>query len=123
MRVTIIDDTLRANAVSEVTDETLDEMRAAGKPIPEEKFIRRRDEDGKLHRYLLAKDRHGRQVQRTVHREHVFEGAHLENAVRRAKRFMRSDRFRREGRVPRHIALAMAAFHKSDPKGFESAMA
>ncbi len=50
-----------------------------------------------------------------------FEGEHLERSVRRARRWIRSDRFRRDG-APRHIARAMAAFHKVDPKGFKEAL-
>lgn len=63
-----------------------------------------------------------KQGQREVHSQHEFRGRHLQIAINRAKRFMRSLRFQGGG-APRHIALAMMAFHKADHEGFQKALA
>ena len=60
-----------------------------------------------------------RQAQHTVRVERVLEGRHLEHALRRARRWMRRPR---RGGAPRHIALFLAALHRTDPAGFEEAM-
>lgn len=112
MRVTIKDDTLRANGVMVITPQMRDEAAKAGRPIPSNV------------RFLLAKDKQGRQIQKAVTVERVLEGEHLDHALRRARRYMRSRRFRRPGSgVPRHIALFMAALAKVDPEGFKRALA
>ncbi len=67
-------------------------------------------------------DRQNRKIQRHVSVTHVFEGANLERAIRRARRHIRSPRFKRGG-APHHVALAMAAFHRADPEGFRQAVA
>lgn len=111
-RVTVVDDTLRANEIQVVTPQMcVDHLKKRGRPFPPGT------------RFLLVKDRQGRQVQRIVRVVHVYEGRHLEHAVRRAKRWMRGPRF--SGSLtgaPRHINLAMAAFFKADPEGFRGAV-
>ncbi len=109
-KVMIVDDTFRRNGTHRMT---LESRRLFFK-----KFGRLPQTWGDQ---VLSKDRQGRQMQETVKVLRIFEGAHLENAVRRAKRWMRSPRFRRTD-TPRHIALAMAAFHKADPEGFKRAL-
>lgn len=88
--VTIIDDTLRRN----------------------------RAELDSLTGWQLMKDRHGKQIQDVIRVAKVLEGAHLEHAVKRARRWMSKPG---RGGAPRHIALFMAAFHKWDQKGFAEA--
>ncbi len=111
MRVTIKDDTLRRNAVIMVTPEIRANFARAGRPLANSV------------RFLPAIDRKGRKVQETVTVVRVLEGTHLDHALRRARRFMRSRRFRTRGNgVPRHLALFMAAFHKVDPEGFKEAV-
>lgn len=108
MRVEIVDDTLRANRVQVVTNAyRLSYLRAHGRPLPDSV------------RFLTVRA-HGRQVQDVVRTTHVFEGARLEHAVRRARRWIRGPRFRTAG-APHHIALYLAAFHKADPDGFNEA--
>lgn len=112
MRVVIKDDTLRRNAVLMITPAMREEAAKAGRPIPAST------------KFVLGKDRQGRQVQETVVVDRVLEGAHLLHAVKRAKRFIRSKGYRQRGHTPpRHIALFMAAFHKADPEAFKRAMA
>jgi len=105
MKVVITDDTLRRNSVQTVTQETRANFAMAGNPLPDDVKI------------LPLKDRSGRQIQETVCVDHVYEGRVLDLAVIRAKRWMRSGKFPGTG-APHHIALAMAAFHKADPEGF-----
>lgn len=110
--VTVLDDTCKRNAIVRVTSDLRERLRRQGRPVPNHIM------------WLPAKDQFGRQVQETVTIERVLDGAHLEHAVRRAKRWIRSKRFRIPGKggMPHHIAIFMAAFHKADPKGFELAM-
>ena len=103
-KVRVIDDTLRANAVEVVTPQMrVDHLKKHGRLL--------------LASVVLVKDRQHRQIQRVENSEHVYEDKHLQEAVRRAKRWMRSDKFPKVG-APHHIALAMAAFHAADPDGF-----
>lgn len=66
----------------------------------------------------------GRKMQEKTRTVHVFEGQHLNNAIRRARRWMRNAHRRRDGirGAPKHIALKLAAFHKAYPVDFERAM-
>ncbi len=51
----------------------------------------------------------------------VFDGPRLVHAIKRAKRWMLSNRFKRaKVGIPHHIALKIAAFHKADPAGFKA---
>ena len=103
-KIRVIDDTLRANVVEVVTPQMrVDHLKKHGCLLSAS--------------VVLVKDRQHRQVQRVENLEHVYEGRRLEEAVRRAKRWMRSAKFPKIG-APHHVALAMAAFHKADPVGF-----
>ena len=105
-KVTVIDDTLRRNVCSPLTDKArMDYFRRFKKLLPAGTLV-------------PMIDRQRRQVQETVQVKHVFEGERLKHAVHRAKRWMRSGKFPGTG-APRHIALFMAAFYKADPKGFK----
>jgi uncharacterized protein YaiI (UPF0178 family) len=66
---------------------------------------------GKL---MLQMDRQRRKIQKTVNVDRVLEGRHLEHALRRARRWMRKP----HGRAPRHIAVFLAALHKTCPAEF-----
>lgn len=106
-KVTILDDTLCQNVIHVVTPRMREQLAMIGQPLP----------DGL--RFFTAKDECGRMIQEPVTVKRVFEGRHLEIAVKRAKRWMHNRRKTMNKRPPRHIALAMAAFHKIDPKGFD----
>lgn len=111
--VTVLDDTMRRNSIVRITPDLRERLRRQGRPVPNHMM------------WLPAKDKSGRQMQETITVERVLDGAHLEHAVRRAKRWIRSKRFRTPGKggMPHHIAIFMAAFHKADPEGFKRAMA
>lgn len=108
--VTVVDDTLRRNAAQVVTPE-----------VRANYLLEHRRVLPASTKYLLMKDRRGRQIQETVRVQHVFEGRYLEHAVRRAKRWMRGPRFR-SGGAPHHIAMAMAAFSLAYPIDFKNAL-
>ena len=106
-RVVVVDDTLWTNAIQVITPQMrLDHLKVRNRSLPAGA------------RFLLVKDRQGRQVQRAANVGHVYEGKRLERAVRRAERWMRSDKFPKTG-APHQIALAMAAFHLADPDRFK----
>ncbi|MEE8608962.1 MAG: hypothetical protein V3S55_15265 [Nitrospiraceae bacterium] len=115
MKVTIVDDTGRRTRCSLVS--MIDYIKSGGKLPP-----------GRRLSYILVPVGYidgpykNRKIMDTVEVKRVFEGRHLELCVLRAKRWMRSKRFREQGGAPRHIALAMAAFSKADRKGFNEAL-
>ncbi len=111
-KVTIIDDTGRRDSCRLIS--MIDFVKSGGTPPPGVRF--------RSHILVPIVDRKGRKVSEVVETKLVFKGRHLELCVLRAKRWMRSKRFRRPGGAPRHIALAMAAFSLADPKGFKKAL-
>ncbi len=60
-------------------------------------------------RMVLYENRQYRRVQRQVVKDHLFEGRHLEHALRRARRWLRKPR---RGRPPGHIAVFLAVLRK-----------
>jgi len=108
-KVTIIDDTFRVNRCTTITKGMNDTaIEATGNPL------------GPVGSLIPLKYK-GQQVQDVVKVPVTFEGRHLEIAIRRAKRFLRSVKRKPRG-APRHIALALAAFQKADPEGFKNAV-
>lgn len=74
------------------------------------------------HELRLAIDTVGHRMQNVVTRKVTFEGDHLDLTVKRAKRYMRSRRFRSGQPAPRHLTLAMSVFNKADREGFLAAV-
>ena len=109
-KVTVVDDTLRQNVATLITQEMRLEAFRAGVSLPLNQH------------YTLSRDRQGRQLQRAVARKHVYEGPRLEAAVRRAARWIRS-RGAQCGDAPHHIRLAMAVFKAQQPRRFDAMMA
>jgi len=108
-QVTVTDNTLRFNVVQHLTFEMRQDALSRGVHIPPEvKFIPVRDE-------------HGKQVQREAHRDHTYKGAALTHAVKRARRWLRSGK-RTSNQAPHHIALALLAFKKAEPKVFNACL-
>ena len=106
-RVVIIDDTLRQNRVTMVTDHIRLQFAKVGRVLPTGL------------EFIPSTDRQGRKIQDVVRSEQVFEGPVLKHAIHRAKCWMRSRRFPHDG-APHHIAMFMAAFKKADPGGFDA---
>lgn len=109
MRVKIIDDTFKSNKTVRITKAMRDAAIAKGHPLPYGLT------------YLQIYNRARQRVQRVRKEIFWFEDKHLENVVRRARRWI-VNRSRLGQRPPRHIALAMAAFHKAYPDEFEKAL-
>ncbi len=110
-KVTIVDDTLRHNLCVKVSAEMRSDFAKRGRPIPPRVS------------HLPARDRHGHTVMQEVRAIRTFEGVHLENVMKRARRWIRRQRrCGTDGKMPGHIALAMAAFRKADPAGFARAL-
>lgn len=104
-QVEIVDDAFRRNVCTLVTSENKDDLATLlGRPFPVGTFLPHRDDQR-------------RQVQAVVKHIFVFEGAHLDHAIKRARRFIRS---RRLGNAPAHIARMLAAYHKHDPEAFKA---
>ena len=106
-KVTIIDDTLRRNAAMRITAESRALARRMGMPIPR----------GQI--YQIVKDR-GATVVEVIKVRKTFEGEHLLQAVRRARRYIRSGK--PLDKAPRHIAHALAAFLAADSTSFKEAV-
>ncbi len=106
MQVEITDDSFRRILARQITQQMRLDARIKGIHIPDN-----------VH-FILERDRQGHKIQEKAYETYVFEGARLARAIRRAKRWIRSRRYRSVSSTPRHIALAMAAFHKADPEGF-----
>ena len=107
-KVTISDDSFRLNLSTFITPAMRLKAFQEGRPLPQNVI------------YLLAKDNFGNQAQDKITNQYVYEGRMLELAILRAKRWIRSKNFGFEkSNMPRHIAKAMAAFHKADPVGFK----
>ncbi len=105
--VTIIDDTGRRNCTHVVTTE-----------MREQYFLIHSIHMLANIKKVLARNKCGHVIQEVDPIEHTFEGRYLELSIKRAKRWMRNQ----EGSPPKHIALAMAAFHKVDPEAFKKLM-
>lgn len=103
-RVTIVDDGFRHNSYTTVTKSNQKDL---------EKILKCPLRIGTL---LPIKDRFKRVVQDVVEMAIVFEGAHLERAIVRARRWMRSGKFGTES--PRHITYMLMAYKNHDPESF-----
>lgn len=108
MRVIIKDDTGRVNRYTQVTKankETLEEI--LGIPL-------------KLGMFLPVRDDKKRQVQDVVTREMLFEDGHLDWAIKRAKRWLKSNG--PSINIPGHLAEKMAAFKAANVEDFIEAI-
>lgn len=109
--VTLVDDTFRVNKAVRVTKE-MKEAAEEGSPVA----------NAAVGDLLPYKDQYGRVIQNVVKVTETYEGARLEHAIRRARRFLRSVKNKPRG-APRHIAKFLAVYHKADPDGFNRDMA
>ncbi len=109
--VTIKDDSLRANKVIMITPEMRRQFLMAGNPIP------------KGYTFLPAIDERTKcKVQDKVVVDRVFADEHLDNVIKRAKRYIRSSKFADRVPAPRHIEFALMVFNKYDKPGFADAV-
>lgn len=107
----IIDDTGRVNKTTPITPAIQLELAKMGRVVPAGMTF-----------LPLIDDKTKRVVQDKVETKRVYSDAHLDITIKRAARFIRSDKFR--DRVPpaRHIAFALAVFNKHDRDGFKEAV-
>jgi hypothetical protein len=105
--VTIKDNSLRANKIAIITPEMRKDFLMRGTPIPAHvKFL------------PMVDTKTGAKVQDVITVDRVFEGKHLENTIKRAKRFIRSKDFKNRVRPCRHVEFAMQVYNKADKEGF-----
>ncbi len=105
--VTIKDGSLRANKTIMIT------------PAMRLQFAKEGNYISPTYKFLPAINEKTREkLQDIVTVDRVFTGAHLDNTIKRAKRYIRSKAFADRVMPARHIDMAMAVFNKYDRKAF-----